>query len=102
MYQNEKGVGEAVRGSGLDRGEVFVTRKLSNTAPQPDDARRAFDTPLEALGLDYVDLFLIHWPLPTLYDGDFVSTWRVMEEFYRDGRARSAGGPTFAGAAPPR
>jgi 2,5-diketo-D-gluconate reductase A len=95
MYRNEKGVGEAVRASGLDRGEVFITSKLSNAAHRPDDARRAFDNTLEALGLDYVDLFLIHWPLPMLYDGDFVSTWRVMEEFYRDGRARSVGVSNF-------
>ena len=46
---------------------------------------------MEALGFDYVDLFLIHWPLATLYGGDFVSTWQVMEEFYRSGRARSIG-----------
>jgi 2,5-diketo-D-gluconate reductase A len=95
MYRNEKGVGEAVRASGLDRGEVFITSKLSNAAHRPDDARRAFDNTLEALGMDYVDLFLIHWPLPMLYDGDFVSTWRVMEEFYRDGRARSVGVSNF-------
>jgi 2,5-diketo-D-gluconate reductase A len=95
MYRNEKGVGEAVRASGLDRGEVFVTSKLSNAAHRPDDARRAFDNTLEALGLDYVDLFLIHWPLPMLYDGDFVSTWKTMEEFYRDGRSRSIGVSNF-------
>jgi 2,5-diketo-D-gluconate reductase A len=95
MYRNEKGVGEAIRSSGLDRAEVFVTSKLSNAAHEPDDARRAFDGTLEALGFDYVDLFLIHWPLPTLYGGDFVSTWRVMEEFYRSGRARSIGVSNF-------
>jgi 2,5-diketo-D-gluconate reductase A len=95
MYRNEKGVGEAVRASGLDRDVVFVTSKLSNGAHEPDDARRAFDDTLEALGFDYVDLFLIHWPLPTLYGGDFVSTWRVLEEFYRSGRARSIGVSNF-------
>jgi 2,5-diketo-D-gluconate reductase A len=95
MYRNEKGVGEAVRASGLDRAEVFVTSKLSNAAHQPDDARRAFDGTLKALGLDYVDLFLIHWPLPTRYGGDFVSTWQAMEEFYRSGQARSIGVSNF-------
>jgi 2,5-diketo-D-gluconate reductase A len=95
MYGNEAGVGEAVRSSGLDRGDVFVTSKLSNAAHRPDDARRAFDETLEALGFDYVDLFLIHWPLPTLYDGDYVSTWKVMEEFKADGRARSIGVSNF-------
>ncbi len=95
MYGNEAGVGEAVRASGLDRDDVFVTSKLSNAAHRPDDARRAFDGTLEALGFDYVDLFLIHWPLPTVYDGDFVSTWQALEELQRDGRARSIGVSNF-------
>ncbi|GAA1667210.1 oxidoreductase [Mycolicibacterium murale] len=95
MYGNEKGVGEGIRAAGLDRGDVFITSKLNNGFHKPDDARRAFDDTLAALGYDYVDLFLIHWPLPTLYDGDFVSTWNVLEEFARDGRARSIGVSNF-------
>jgi 2,5-diketo-D-gluconate reductase A len=95
MYGNEEGVGEAVRRSGLDRAEVFVTSKLNNGFHRPDDARVAFDGTLKALGFDYVDLFLIHWPLPTLYGGDFVSTWRTLEEFHADGRARSIGVSNF-------
>jgi 2,5-diketo-D-gluconate reductase A len=95
MYGNEKEVGEAIAKSGLDRADVFVTSKLSNDAHLPDDARAAFDLSLEELGFDYLDLFLIHWPLPTRYDGDFVSTWRTLEEFYRDGRARSIGVSNF-------
>jgi 2,5-diketo-D-gluconate reductase A len=95
MYGNEREVGEALRASGLDRGEVFVTSKLNNSYHRPDDARRAFDQTLSELGFDYVDLFLIHWPLPTLYDGDFVSTWRTLEEFKTDGRARSIGVSNF-------
>jgi len=95
MYRNEKGVGEAIAASGLDRGEFFVTSKLSNAAHLPDDARRAFDKTLSELGTDYIDLFLIHWPLPTLYDGDFVQTWRTLEEFRKDGRARSIGVSNF-------
>jgi 2,5-diketo-D-gluconate reductase A len=95
MYRNEKGVGEAVRASGLDRSEVYLTSKLNNGFHLPDDARKAFDDTLEALGTEYVDLFLIHWPLPTLYGGDFVSTWHTLEEFYRDGRARSVGLSNF-------
>ena len=95
MYGNEKEVGEAIAKSGLDRADVFVTSKLSNDAHEPDDARRAFDRTLEALGFDYIDLFLIHWPLPTRYDGDYVSTWQTLEEFYRDGRARSIGVSNF-------
>jgi 2,5-diketo-D-gluconate reductase A len=95
MYRNETEVGEGVRASGLDRSEVYLTSKLNNGFHRPDDARRAFDGTLEALGSDYVDLFLIHWPLPTLYDGDFVSTWLTLEEFYRQGRARSIGVSNF-------
>ena len=74
---------------------MYITSKLSNGCHEPDAARRAFDGTLEALGSDYVDLFLIHWPLPTLYGGDFVSTWQTLEEFYRDGRARSIGVSNF-------
>jgi 2,5-diketo-D-gluconate reductase A len=95
MYQNESGVGEAVAGSGIDRSEFFITSKLNTGAHEPDEARRAFEGTLKALGMDYVDLFLIHWPLPTLYGGDFVQTWRTLEEFYRSGRARSIGVSNF-------
>jgi 2,5-diketo-D-gluconate reductase A len=95
MYGNEAEVGEAIARSGIDRADVFVTTKLGNGDHRPDDARRAFDESLKALGFDYVDLFLIHWPLPTLYDGDYVSTWNTLEEFYRDGRARSIGVSNF-------
>ena len=95
MYGNEKQVGEAIRKSGLDRADVFVTSKLSNSSHRPDDARRAFGESLDALGFDYIDLFLIHWPLPTRYDGYYVSTWKTLEEFYRDGRARSIGVSNF-------
>ena len=94
-YGNEAGVGEAVRASGLDRGDVFITSKLDNDAHRPDDARAAFERTLSELGLDHVDLFLIHWPLPTLYDGDYVSTWKTLEEFKADGRARSIGVSNF-------
>ncbi len=95
MYQNERGVGDGIRDSGLDRADVYITSKLNNGYHKPDDARRAFDETLEKLGFDYVDLFLIHWPLPTLYDGDFVSTWQTLEEFRKDGRARSIGVSNF-------
>jgi 2,5-diketo-D-gluconate reductase A len=95
MYGNEAEVGEAIAQSGLDRHEVFVTSKLNNDAHEPDAARDAFDATLKALNVDYVDLFLIHWPLPSRYDGDFVSTWKTLEEFYREGRARSIGVSNF-------
>src|SRR5688500_19728242 len=95
MYGNEREVGEGIRASGVDRGDIFVTSKLNNGLHEPDDARRAFDQTLSELGFDYVDLFLIHWPLPTLYDGDYVSTWNTPEEVKADGRARSIGGSNF-------
>jgi 2,5-diketo-D-gluconate reductase A len=95
MYGNEREVGRGIRDAGLERGDVFITSKLNNGFHKPDDARRAFDGTLSALASDYVDLFLIHWPLPGLYGGDFVSTWQVLEEFARDGRARSIGVSNF-------
>jgi 2,5-diketo-D-gluconate reductase A len=95
MYANERGVGDALRAAGIDRADVFVTSKLNNGFHEPDAARRAFDETLRTLGFDYVDLFLIHWPLPTLYGGDFVSTWKTLEEFKADGRARSIGVSNF-------
>lgn len=95
MYGNEREVGEGIRASGVPRRDVYVTSKLNNGFHRPDDARRAFDKTLRDLGFDYVDLFLIHWPLPGLYGGDFVSTWRTLEEFKRDGRARSIGVSNF-------
>ncbi|WP_205471972.1 aldo/keto reductase [Nocardioides sp. SYSU D00038] len=95
MYGNEEGVGAAVAASGLPREELFITSKLNNGFHRPDDARRSFDETLAKLGLDHVDLFLIHWPLPTLYDGDYVSTWRTLAEFVGDGRARAVGVSNF-------
>jgi 2,5-diketo-D-gluconate reductase A len=92
-YRNEKGVGQAVRESGIDRAEIFVTSKLTGSAHAHDEALRAFDTTMEDLGLDYLDLFLIHWPLPT--DGDFVETWSAMEEMYRSGRVKAIGVSNF-------
>jgi 2,5-diketo-D-gluconate reductase A len=95
MYGNEKEVGQGIRDAGLSRGEVFITSKLNNGYHRADDARRAFDETLSRLQADYVDLFLIHWPLPALYGGDFVSTWKVLEEFKQDKRARSIGVSNF-------
>ncbi len=95
MYRNEKEVGEAVARSGLDRSEVFITSKLNNGFHRPEDARKAFDETLGALASEYVDLFLIHWPLPTRYGGDFVSTWKALIEFREEGRARSIGVSNF-------
>ncbi|MEU0039239.1 MULTISPECIES: aldo/keto reductase [unclassified Streptomyces] len=93
MYGNEKEVGQAVRDSGLDRADVFVTSKLDNDAHAHDDALQAFDRTMEELGLDYLDLFLIHWPLPG--KGDFAETWKALEEIYRSGRTKAIGVSNF-------
>jgi 2,5-diketo-D-gluconate reductase A len=95
MYQNEQGVGDALKKAGVPREDLYVTSKLNNGFHRPDDARRSFDESLTRLGLDRIDLFLIHWPLPTQYDGDFVSTWRTLVEFVEDGRATSIGVSNF-------
>ncbi|TQR80391.1 aldo/keto reductase, partial [Mycobacterium hodleri] len=95
MYHNEEGVGRGLRDAGIDRRDVYITSKLDNGFHEPDAARRAFDDTLTAIGSDYVDLYLIHWPLPTRYGGDFVSTWQTLEEFAADGRARSIGVSNF-------
>ncbi len=96
MYGNEKEVGEAVARSGLGRSEIFVTSKLNNGYHAYDDALTAFDETLKALGFDTIDLFLIHWPLPTR--GDFVPTWKALEKIYADGRARAIGVSNFQAA----
>ncbi|MDQ4006926.1 MAG: aldo/keto reductase [Actinomycetota bacterium] len=93
MYGNERQVGEAVRESGVDRGDVFVTSKLNNGYHAYDDALNAFDQSLKDLGFDYLDLFLVHWPLPKV--GDFVETWKAMEEIQRSGRAKAIGVSNF-------
>ena len=95
MYENEAGVGEAIASSGIPRDELYITTKLNNGFHRPDDARRSLDESLSRLGLDHVDLFLIHWPLPTRYDGDFVSTWRTLVELRDSGRVTSIGVSNF-------
>src|SRR5690606_2129597 len=93
MYGNEKGVGAAIRESGLRRDEVFVTSKLNNGFHAYDDVLRAVEQTNADLGVEQVDLFLIHWPLPGV--GDFVQTWKAMEKAYADGRARAIGVSNF-------
>ncbi|WP_432159565.1 aldo/keto reductase [Streptomyces sp. NRRL F-5630] len=93
MYGNEKEVGQAVRESGIDRAELFVTSKLNNGFHAHDDALAAFDQTLADLDIGYLDLFLIHWPLPKV--GDFVETWKALEEVYRSGRAKAIGVSNF-------
>ncbi len=92
-YHNERGVGEAIARSGLPRGEVFVTTKVPNDAHGFDRALRAFDASLDLLGLDYVDLYLIHWPRP--HQDRYVETWRALEKIYADGRAKAIGVSNF-------
>ena len=94
-YQNEEGVGQAIASSGIPRDEIYVTSKLTNSMHERDDALRSFDETMDKLGLERLDLFLIHWPLPTRYDGDFVSTWKVMLELVESGRVTSAGVSNF-------
>lgn len=94
MYGNEKGVGEAIRDSGVDRSEVFVTSKLNNGFHARDAALEAFDQSLAELGLEQLDLFLVHWPLPGI-DVDYIETWKAMEEIYHSGRARAIGVSNF-------
>jgi 2,5-diketo-D-gluconate reductase A len=93
MYGNEREVGEAVRASGIDRGELFVTSKLNNGFHDPDDAAEAFQGTLDALDIGYVDLFLMHWPLPGI--GNFVDTWKAMERMVEGGRTRAIGVSNF-------
>jgi 2,5-diketo-D-gluconate reductase A len=94
-YGNERGVGRAIAASGIPREELYVTSKLANSNHRSDDVRHSFDETLKNLGLDQLDLFLIHWPLPTLYDGDYVSTWKVITELVAQGRLRTAGVSNF-------
>ncbi|TSD62822.1 aldo/keto reductase [Aeromicrobium piscarium] len=94
MYGNEEGVGEAVTASGLARDDVFVTSKLNNNNHEPDRVHASLDESLEKLGLERLDLFLIHWPLPGI-DIDFVDTWKAMEEAYRAGKTRAIGVSNF-------
>ena len=94
-YGSERGVGEAIRSSSIPREALYVTSKLGNGNHRPEDVRRTFAETLRNLGLDYLDLFLIHWPVPTLYDGDYVATWRAMTTLVAAGHLRTAGVSNF-------
>ncbi|MEU1597345.1 aldo/keto reductase [Streptomyces sp. NPDC005708] len=93
IYGNEEGVGQAVAASGIPRQDLFITTKLWNSDQGYDATLRAFDVSLEKLGLEYVDLYLIHWPLPSR--GKFVDTYRAFEKIYGDGRAKAIGVSNF-------
>ena len=92
-YGNERGVGQAVRESGVPRAELFVTTKLANLAHGYDSALEAFDESMEPLGLDVLDLYLIHWPVPA--QDLYVDTWRALERLHADGRIRAIGVSNF-------
>ena len=92
-YRNEKGVGAAIAASGLAREDLFVTTKLWNSEQGFETTLAAFDASLDRLGFDYVDLYLIHWPVPS--EGRFVDTWRAFERIHGEGRARTIGVSNF-------
>jgi 2,5-diketo-D-gluconate reductase A len=92
-YRNERGVAEGIRASGLDRGEVFVTTKCFNDDHGYEQAKAAFAGSVERLGFDYVDLYLIHWPVPA--HDRYVDTWRAFVQLHAEGRARSIGVSNF-------
>lgn len=89
IYQNEKGVGKAIKEAGVPREELFITTKVWNSDQGYDATLRAYEESLERLGLDYVDLYLIHWPTPEF--DQFVDTYKAMEKLYNDGRVKAIG-----------
>ena len=93
IYGNEEGTGKALAASGIARDELFVTTKLWNADQGHDATLRAFDTSLAKLGLEYVDLYLIHWPLPSR--DTYIETYQALEKIYADGRAKAIGVSNF-------
>ncbi|RWD62061.1 aldo/keto reductase [Mesorhizobium sp.] len=92
-YRNEEGVGEAIRAAGVPRNELFITSKLRNGAHQRDAALRAFDDTMQKLGIDRIDLFLIHWPVPS--QNKYVEAWKTLVELKQAGRIKSVGVSNF-------
>lgn len=93
LYQNEAGVGRAIKASVIDRSELFITTKLWNTDQRTGNVRPAFMASLQRLGLEYVDLYLIHWPMPDV--GLYVETWKEFEKLQADGLVKSIGVSNF-------
>ena len=91
VYKNEENVGRGIASCGIPRSELFITTKVWNTAQRLGDIQGAFERSLDRLKLDYVDLYLIHWPVP----GCYLSTWKVLEEIQKSGRALSIGVSNF-------
>jgi diketogulonate reductase-like aldo/keto reductase len=98
-YENEEGVGEGIKASGVPRGDIFLTTKLWNDDHGYESTLHAMDESLRKLGTDYVDLYLIHWPRPVKFHDDWkevnAETWRAMEEIYKAGKARAIGVSNF-------
>ncbi|MDR2619843.1 MAG: aldo/keto reductase [Propionibacteriaceae bacterium] len=95
IYGNEEGVGKAIAASGLKRDEIFLTTKLWNDMHPRGLARVAISTSLEKLGLDYLDLYLIHWPAPVKYGDSYIEAWDALQEFQAEGLTRSIGVSNF-------
>jgi len=93
IYKNEEGVGRAIAESNVPREELFITTKVWNANHGYESTLKAFDESMEKLGLDYLDLYLIHWPLPS--QGKYVETWKALEKLYKDGRIRAIGVSNF-------
>lgn len=91
IYKNEEGVGQAIRESGIPREELFITSKVWNSDQGYESTLKAYDESLKRLGLEYLDLYLIHWPVKEKYN----DTWRALEKLYKDGRVRSIGVSNF-------
>ncbi|MDU1891795.1 MAG: aldo/keto reductase [Dysgonomonas sp.] len=90
-YHNEEAVGKAIKSSGIPREDIFVTTKMWNADQRSGKVQEAFDASLKKLGLDYLDLYLIHWPV----EGKFVETWKKFEEIYRSGKVKAIGVSNF-------
>ena len=91
IYQNEEGVGKAIKESGVPREEIFITSKVWNDDQGYESTLKAFDTSLEKLGLEYIDLYLIHWAVK----GKYVDTWKALEKLYKDGKVKAIGVSNF-------
>ncbi|GIF36677.1 aldo/keto reductase [Actinoplanes xinjiangensis] len=93
IYHNESGVGEALKSAGVPRDDLFITTKVWNTDQGYDETLRAFDASTARLGVDRLDLYLIHWPTPKR--GKYLDTWRALEKLLADGRVRAIGVSNF-------
>ena len=92
IYKNEEGVGQAIQESGIPREELFITSKVWNSDQGYESTLQAFETTLEKLGLEYLDLYLVHWPVK----GKYTESWKALEQLYKDGRVRAIGVSNFA------